>query len=127
MLNRLLTLHEELTDKRLRVVYEREGCCMFVKVRVADVSRIENSGIANELYSFGLRAHADFTITDCHRQPLFVVEFDGPQHQAGVQARRDRFKDQICTHASLPLLRITARYLPRSYRGLEWLTWILER
>ncbi|GBF03896.1 hypothetical protein DAERI_010068 [Deinococcus aerius] len=38
--------------------------------------------------------------------PILAVEADGPQHDAPVQAGRDRLKDSICRVAALPLLRV---------------------
>lgn len=93
---------------------------------MADVFGIEGSGINDEEFRFALAAHFDFTITDEDLMPLFAVEFDGPTHLTGEQARRDPTKDRLCETFEFPILRINGRYLERKYRGLDLLTWIIE-
>lgn len=39
-------------------------------------------------------------------QPVFGLEFDGPQHSSDVQQERDIRKNRLCAGASLPLLRV---------------------
>lgn len=96
------------------------------KVRVADVLKIESSGISDEQYHFALTSHFDFVVTDDHLMPLFAVEFDGPSHSSDEQRRRDSLKNKLCESFKLPLLRVNGRYLERKYRGLDLLTWFIE-
>lgn len=125
MLKRLLNRPEAQTDETLRDVCQAWGAHVFAKVRVADVLRIEHSGISPRQFRFALQSHFDFTVTDSDKQPLFVVEFDGPGHSRPIQVRRDELKDQLCELFHLPLLRINSRYL-ETYRTMNLLSWFVE-
>jgi hypothetical protein len=121
MFKRLLNAPENMTNKRLREACSRNGAEVFAKVRLADVLRIENSGISDELYRFALQSHFDFVIADGDHLPLFAIEFDGARHNLGIQVSRDSKKETLCERFRLPVLRINAEYLNRKYRGLDLL------
>jgi hypothetical protein len=124
---KLLNKYEEVTFSRLNSVAIENDARVFAKVRVADVLPLTKSGISNELFAFGLRAHFDFTVTTSTTEPLFAVEFDGPFHQQSEeQKQRDEKKNLITEHFGFSLLRINSRYIDRTYRGLDLLTYFTE-
>lgn len=126
MPKKLLNGYEALVNERLRTICEDCEAHVFPKVRIADVLSIEGSGIDSERYRFALQAHFDFVVTDAELVPLFAVEFDGPSHRGQTQVERDRKKDALCEAFQFPLLRINARYLTTSARGMDLLTWLIE-
>lgn len=127
MNQRLLNQYEEITYEALTRVCETNGARVFPKVRVADVFPLENSGISSAHYSYGLRSHFDFLITDEEYQPQFSVEFDGPLHRTNqVQRQRDTLKNDLCNRFNHGLLRINSKYLSSSYRGLDLLTYFVD-
>lgn len=126
VLKKILNLHEEATQLRLREVCEKHGASIFSKVRLADVLPIEGSGISDSEYRFALQSHFDFLVTDKSHTPLFAVEFDGPLHVEHAQQRRDEMKNELCEKFELPLLRINSNYLKKSYRGMDLLSWFVE-
>lgn len=124
---KLLNAYEELTYDRLRAVCEPCGAHVFPKVRVADVFQIRGSGLNDRQYSFSLRSHFDFIVTDSGYNPLFSVEYDGPVHKISpTQVERDTIKQDICRHFHQPLLRVNSRYLTRQFRGLDLLTYFVD-
>ena len=125
-LKKVLNLHEVVTHKRLSDACDRVGASVFAKVRLADVLPIERSGIDSDLYAFALRSHFDFLVTDSDHSPLFVVEFDGPSHDSPKQLRRDLLKNRLCDRFDLPMLRVNARYLTKTYGTMDLLTWFVD-
>ena len=123
---RILNCQETTTHQRLQDACSRNDAEVFAKLRVADILRIENSGISDELFRFALQSHFDFLIGDSEKRPLFAVEFDGGGHAAPEQARRDGKKNELCERFEFPLLRINSEYLNRTYRKLDLLTWFVE-
>jgi len=97
-----------------------------VKIRLADVLRIEGSGIEDALYTFALQTHFDFLICDVRQDPLFAVEFDGPTHREQAQEARDAKKDALCARFDLPLLRINTNHLLKKYNKASLLQWIIS-
>jgi hypothetical protein len=65
-------------------------------------------------------------VTDGDHNSLFAVEFDGPGHESPEQSHRDKLKNHLCEHFQLPLLRINARYLTKTYRTMDLLTWFVD-
>jgi len=126
VLKKVLNLHEEVVNERLKSACEEHGAQVYAKVRVADVLPIENSGISNEEYSFALKSHFDFLVTDGEHNPLFAVEFDGPSHESGTQVDRDAVKNRLAERFDLPLLRVRSSHLLRRYDGWDLLTWIVD-
>lgn len=124
---KLLNRYEEITYEKLRSVCEPAGAHVFPKVRVADVVLLDGLHLAPQEFSFGLKAHFDFVVTDQHYAPLFSVEYDGPQHKTDSrQEQRDAIKNGICEKSNYPLLRINSRYLDREFRGLDLLTYFVD-
>jgi len=71
-------------------------------------------------FTYALKSHFDFVVTDRDYLPLFSVEYDGHQHKVdGKQVQRDLVKNGICEKSNYPLLRIYSRYLDREFRGLD--------
>lgn len=125
-MTRLLNRHEEVTHTRLSQVCASHGAAVFAKVRLKDVLHVENSGIDSALYRFALQSHFDFVVTE-ELECRFAVEFDGPRHGTPQQQRRDQNKSDLCARFHFPLLRINARYLPKSYRGYDLLSWCVDQ
>jgi hypothetical protein len=125
--------YEETTEKALQRSIAKQNARVLTKVRIADSLNIEKSGLTNEEYSYALKAHFDFVVTDSDTKSLFAVEFDGNQHQYDPDTRqRDKLKNSICDKLGMPLLRIDKEYLSRVERFasvLDWLTemWFLEQ
>ena len=126
MLKKILNRHEKVTHRRLRTVCEKWGAAVYPKVRLADVFPIEGSGLRASAFRFALQSHFDFLIADDKEMPFFAVEFDGDRHTTEPQRTRDRQKDDLCEHFSLPLLRIDSRYLLKKYRNMDLLSWFVE-
>ena len=127
MAQRLLNQYEEVTYEALTQVCASNGARVFPKVRVADVVALENSGISPAHFSYGLRSHFDFVVTDENYQPQFSVEFDGPLHKTSeVQKQRDLLKNEICERFNHSLLRINSNYLTKKYRGLDLMTYFVD-
>jgi hypothetical protein len=123
---RLLNYSEEKTNSVLKPLTEEWGAHTFPKVRIADVLPIEKSGIDDESYSFALKAHFDFVVTNEDLRPLFAVEFNGDMHETEVQQHRDALKDGLCERFELPILRINARYIDRQFRQMDLLSWFVQ-
>jgi hypothetical protein len=80
---------------------------VFPKMRVADVLRIERSGISDRYYTYALKAHFDFVVADDQGRPKLAIEFDGSGHDPV----NDHLKNDLCERFGLPLVRITSRHL----------------
>ncbi len=126
MAKRLLTQAEEATNDILKPLCQKWGAHAFIKVRVADVLPIENSGIQDSAFRFALQSHFDFVVADADIRPLFAVEFDGDTHASEVQQQRDHRKNQLCERFRFPLLRINSRYLACQYRQMDVLSWFVN-
>lgn len=116
---RLLVNEGELrTDAALREAAEAVGLWVHAKVRLADALAIDRSGLSAEAYTYALRSHFDWLVTDTETtRAEFAVEFDGPSHETPTARRRDELKDVICARLGLPLLRITNEaYRPTTRR-----------
>lgn len=123
---RLLNRYEEITFDKLKSAIE-SNAHVFAKVRLADVFPISGSGIAAEEYSYCLKAHFDFVVTDDNYMPLFSVEYDGKQHTTDVkQIKKDRLKDSLCEKFNHPILRINSNYINRKYKGIDLLTYFID-
>lgn len=108
---KLLNSCEDSTDISLRNAVEKHGARVFAKIRIADVLRIEGSGISDEEYKYALMGHFDFVIARDNRAD-FAVEFDGPTHETDATTiRRDRLKRSLCKKLGMPLLRIDEEHL----------------
>lgn len=123
MIKKLLNYSELVTDQRLREICEEFDAHVFPKVRVADVLKIEHSGIPVDLYRYALQAHFDFVVTDSKHLPLFAVEFDGPAHSEHDAKCRDKMKKDICQRLEFSLLRINERYLSSDFSNWDLIRW----
>ena len=125
-MSRFLNYSEEVTYGKLRAVTDEVGAHVFSKVRLADVIPVNGSGISSAQFSFALKAHVDFLVTDSQQRPQFCVEFDGPSHRTKEQTRRDEIKNALFTRFGMPFMRINANYLENKYRGLDLLTYFVD-
>ena len=124
---RLLNNYEEITYERLNEACDRVGARVFPKVRVADVVSLSDLKLTSEEYTYGLKSHFDFLVTNSDYSPLFSVEYDGEWHKRdATQIKRDGMKESICDRADHALLRINSRYLNREFRGLDLLTYFVD-
>ena len=119
----LLNRSEEKAYRELQEIAAAYGYDVYIKMRLADILRIDRSGVTKELYSFALQSHFDFLVADEAYHPLFAVEFDGPTHATLKQAARDTKKDMLCERFGLPLLRIGTNHLFRNYNKASLLRW----
>lgn len=129
----LVNPYEVLTAEVLTEAARAWGARVSEKVRVADALKLEGSGISDDEYSYGLKAHFDFVVVEGESLlPCFAVEFDGPHHQTDQDAqRRDELKAGICERLGMPLLRISVEHLEGVKREpiLAWLVdvWFTSR
>lgn len=123
---KFLNKYEEITYEKLRQVAEKSGAHVFPKVRLADILPINDSGISSEEFSYALKSHVDFLITDSKQEPQFCVEFDGPSHTSRIQSKRDELKNGLFKRFNMSYLRINSRYLESKYRGLDLLTYFVD-
>jgi len=123
---RLVNRQEENAHGELKTVADDYGYVVYLKVRVADVLPIEDSGIASELYTYALKSHFDFVACDRDYNPVFVVEFDGPSHRAETQRWRDKMKDILCVRFAMPVLRINTNHLVQKYNKASLPRWIIS-
>jgi len=126
MLKNIFNDQEKKTHRILRPVCENHGATVYPKVGVADVFRIERSGISDEDYEFCLKAHFDFVAYDQDGNPLFAVEFDGPQHQNDPRQKgRDARKNRLCERFGLPLLRVGDNHVVER-EGVAFLEYMID-
>jgi hypothetical protein len=110
----LVNGHEVNTDNALERAAAASGYRIAPNVRVADVLPIYGSCLSSTEYSYALRSHFDWVVTeDEERIPQFAVEFDGSSHDTHEAAARDDLKDPIATQFGFPLLRIDGTFLRR--------------
>ena len=125
-LKKIVNQYEEIAYRELQGLAEEYGYDVNVKMRLADVVPVEGSGISSDLFSFALKSHFDFVVSDPRRDPLFAVEFDGPTHEEARQQARDAKKDEICKRFDLPLLRINTNHLLKKYNKASLLKWVIS-
>jgi len=123
----LVNKQERLTEKILGKTVSKYNARIFSKVRIADVLDINNSGISNKEYTYALKAHFDFVITNEDTIPEFIVEFDEKYHKYDRSAiLRDELKNNVCCRLKLPLLRVTSEYFEKIGDFPSILNWITE-
>ena len=98
------------------------GARVLPKVRLADLVKIEHSGISNTAYRYALQCHLDFVVVDAETRPLFAVEFDGRGHNSC----NDPLKEDLCERFGMPLARADHRHADASARGLDAIEWLAE-
>ena len=124
---KILNYAEEITHDKLKSICTDFDAKVFAKVRVADTLGIDDSGLNDKQYTYALKSHFDFVVTNQNYLPLFSVEFDGLLHRRDAkQIERDQLKNSICAHFEYPLLRINSLYINREYRGIDLLTYFVE-
>jgi hypothetical protein len=97
----LVNGHEVNTDNALERAAAASGYRIAPNVRVADVLPIYGSCLSSTEYSYALRSHFDWVVTeDEERIPQFAVEFDGSSHDTHEAAARDDLKDRIATQST---------------------------
>lgn len=121
-----LNQYEKVTFDKLKNIADRDGAHVFSKVRLADVIPINNSGISSEEFTYALKAHVDFLVTDKNQEPQFCVEFDGPSHLEPIQIERDHKKNSLFKRFQMPFVRVNARYLEEKYRGFDLLSYFVD-
>jgi hypothetical protein len=74
---KLLNKYEEVTYEKLKRACEPNGAHVFPKVRVADTISLNGLDLSAHEFTYGLKSHFDFVVTDRDYFPLFSVEYDG--------------------------------------------------
>jgi hypothetical protein len=87
-------------------VCEATNTRAFAKIRIADVIRIDRSGIPDDLYHYALSAHFDVLVSR-NNAAFLAIEFDGLGHDSG----NDQKKAEICDRFHLPLVRVRKAHL----------------
>jgi hypothetical protein len=123
---KLLNRSEARTMLLLEGAATKYGVAVHTKVRVADVLDVIGSGVDDATFSYALKAHFDFVLTDEDHMPLFAVEFDGPTHETAQVQANDRRKNELCQRLGLPLARVRDEHTFQRARGLNYLTWLAE-
>jgi very-short-patch-repair endonuclease len=98
-----------------------------LKARLADVIDVDNMhGLTSRAKYYSLSAHLDFVVIDKDTsRGRFAVELDGRQHVTDSKTiDRDKLKDELCSRADLPLLRIASDFARKigRWRVLTYLT-----
>lgn len=109
-ISRLVNNYERRALRLMEKVASRLNMQVWTKVRLADVFRIGNSGIAGDLFDYALKSHFDFVLT-INYEPVIVLEFDGPGHIGDTAFKNDQKKERLCDYFRLPFFRIDTQYL----------------
>ncbi|MHC5597640.1 MAG: DUF2726 domain-containing protein [Nostoc sp.] len=113
MKNLLVNKYEISTNEELKKVASKYNAQVLTKVRIADVEKIENSGLTCDEYSYALKAHFDFVVTiGKSLSSEFVIEFDETSHgQYKTSIKNDKLKNSICKKLQIPIFRINTNFL----------------
>lgn len=125
-MKRLVNRYEKLTHDALKPILDRFSLAIYPKVRLADVVDPDDVGATGALKTYALKAHFDFVICRNEWDPVYAIEFDGPLHASSVQTARDVQKDELCRRGQMPILRIHAAHLEKTYTDLTLLGWLVE-
>jgi len=117
--------YERATFGEIQRVVDTLGLTVWLKVRVADVLRIDRRKTPRELFPYALMSHFDFLVYR-GMQPEYAVEFDGASHSRTQQVLNDRKKNALCKLHGFPLLRIDSRHIEPKYQKMSLLAWIME-
>ena len=117
---------EEATSFGLSVLCKKLGAAVLMRVKVADVFKLEGSGVSDELAQFAAKSTFDHVCVDNDRMPLFVVQFDGTSHPTDLQTAKQQQENEICRKLMLPLLRVHAFHLSKKHHSLEIVGTLLE-
>lgn len=105
-LKALLTQGESSVLEVAHTVCQATETRAFAKVRIADIVRIEGSGISDELYRYALSAHFDVLIAK-NNKAFLAIEFDGGGHDP----KNDAKKAALCDRFRIPMVRVTEKHL----------------
>lgn len=113
----------------LRDLVDPQGVEVWCKVGLKDAVDLNNSGISSDRYSYAMRAHLDFVVTDrASSRILFAVEYDGAEHFTDADTiARDRKKTEVCRALGFDLLRVTKCQLEAVFLGRNQLQLLVER
>jgi hypothetical protein len=125
----LLNPAERRVLDELRDLTGLRGAEVWCKVGLKDAVDLNNSGITNEQYSYAMRAHLDFVVTErSSSRILFAVEYDGAEHFTDADTiQRDRKKSDVCRTLGFDLLRVTKCQLESVFLGRNQLQLLVER
>jgi len=108
----LLTQGENSVLEVAKAVCDVTETTPFAKMRIADVVRIEGSGISDDLYRYALSAHFDVLIAK-HNKAFLAIEFDGAGHAPANDAK----KALLCDRFGIPMVRVTEKHLDAKQFG----------
>jgi uncharacterized protein DUF2726 len=123
---RLVNRTEELVFKELSAIASDNGLKVFPKMRLQDVILKGKTVLLPKHFEYYTRSHFDFVLANTDFSPVMAIEYDGPHHQLVSQIERDEIKNMLCRDAGLPILRINANHVLRTFRGMTLLRWIVE-
>lgn len=125
----LLNPAERRLLDELRALVDPLGAEVWCKVGLKDAVDLNNSGISTDHYSYGMRAHLDFVVTErASSRILFAVEYDGAEHFTDADTiQRDRKKTDVCRALEFDLLRVTKCQLEAVFLGRNQLQLLVER
>jgi hypothetical protein len=118
---RILNTSEKAVNEIITVAALHHGAKVSVKLRIADVLDINNSGLSNSTYGYALKAHFDYVVTQ-NDVAEFCVEFDGPGHDA----RNDDLKNAISNRFGLPLFRVQLLHLNAKPIDVTFIAWMVH-
>ena len=95
-ISRLVNRYERRALRLIEKVAKKYNQEVWLKVRLADVLPINNSGLAGDLFDFALKAHFDFVLT-LDYEPILALEFDGPGHIGHTTFQNDEKKTDCAT------------------------------
>lgn len=125
----LLNPAERRLLDELRTLVDPQGGEVWCKVGLKDAVDLNNSGISIDHYSYAMRAHLDFVVTErTSSRILFAVEYDGAEHFTDADTiQRDRKKTDVCRALGFDLLRVTKCQLEAVFLGRNQLQLLVER
>lgn len=125
----LLNPAERRLLDELRGAIDPHTAEVWCKVGLKDAVDLNNSGISDDHYSYAMRAHLDFVVTDrATSRILFAVEYDGAEHFTDADTiQRDRKKTEVCRALGFDLLRVTKCQLETVFLGRNQLQLLVER
>jgi hypothetical protein len=123
---RLVNRTEELVFKELSAIAADNDLKVFPKMRLQDVILKGKTVLLPRHFEYYTRSHFDFVLANPDFSPVMAIEYDGPTHQSASQIERDEIKNMLCKDSGLPILRINANHVLRTFRGMTLLRWIVE-
>ncbi|HUE76072.1 MAG TPA: DUF2726 domain-containing protein [Chloroflexota bacterium] len=118
----LLTPAERAFYAVLLRAAESERRQVFAKVRLADLFWLPGDVADRLIHQNRInQKHVDFVLCDARQlAPLLAIELDDSSHQRSDRRQRDRFVNEACAVAGLPMLRVPvqSRYDERELAAL---------